>query len=98
MSIINLVKSNFKFTSIFLILIIFGGLTSLVIKDSMSNLEDNEAKSEECKENLLFSITQIIFKCGLAFLTGGIISDVRYLKTGFVWENLFRIYIIIIFK
>ena len=81
---INLVKSNFKFTSIFLIFIVFGGLTSLIIKDSSGNLDDEDGKTQECKENILFTISQIIFKCGLAFLTGGIISDVRYLKIGLV--------------
>ena len=84
MSIIKIVKSNFKFTSIFLIMIVFAGLTSLIIKDAYSDLDDDQGKLNECTENLLFNISQIIFKCSLAFLTGGIISDVRYLKTGFV--------------
>jgi hypothetical protein len=63
---------------------VFIGLTTLIIKDVNSNIKEINTEPEDCSENFYATLTQIVFKCSLAFLAGGLIGDIRYLKTGFI--------------
>ena len=50
----------------------------------LSEVNSSEEVDGNCKEVQYSRIFQVCMKCSFAFLAGGIISDLRFIKMGFL--------------
>lgn len=76
-----------KYMSVFLALLICSAQIYMGVKDYYSDPQTIENDSVEIICSDSFSYTSIfiaIFKCSLAFLAGGLISDFKFIKFGVI--------------
>ena len=84
----TLFRNGFKYMTILLALILLvGQVHSLMIE--RNQIEEYQNPKEvivteinECEKNYSYYIFTAIFKCSLAFLAGGLISDMKFIKFG----------------
>ena len=79
-SLTNVVTFYMKLTSILICFMIFTSQIYLIFSNEAYEFEENE--SESCIESIFMNIIPIVLKCSFAFLTGGIISNWKYLLVG----------------
>jgi len=87
----QILKSSIIFTSIALTLtLLFTQLYFIINEDSISNLDkkniflDALSKAKYCQEKKFNKYTDVLIKCALAFFTGCLISEMKFLKTGII--------------
>jgi hypothetical protein len=95
----SLVKSGLKYTTILLALILFigifyNGLYKEMIENEKLIVEEAEVSETSPQStdlcptpnfsNRVWSLFNAVFKCSLAFLAGGLLSDMKFLKFGII--------------
>jgi hypothetical protein len=93
------VKSGLKYTTILLALILFVGIFYNGFYKEMYDKEKLQVEESEvsvtspqstdlCQtpnfSNRVWSLSNAVFKCALAFLAGGLLSDMKFLKFGII--------------
>jgi hypothetical protein len=85
------VKECLKYTTILLAVLLFIGQIYLgFIKENQEiNIKEKHLLSpiqnevnDECQNSLLKNLGNLVFKCSLAFLAGGLISEMKFIKIG----------------
>jgi hypothetical protein len=93
---VRMIKNNLKYTTVLIGLILFTGQLYFAITEKENiNIDDTtESKTHTSTSTLnpntiscdassyLFNIFAIVFKCSLAFLAGGLVSDMKFIKFG----------------
>jgi hypothetical protein len=91
----SFVKSGLKYTTILLALILFvGQVYHGFIKEEINNphiaeiIEVTSTSTDLCADpnfsNQALGVFNLVLKCSLAFLAGGLISDMKFLKFGII--------------
>jgi len=88
--VIILVKNQMKYMTILIALILFTSQIYMILIESNS-LEMDEKKSTSIKDNenkcidyYFNSLYIVVFKCSLAFLAGGLLSDMKFVLFGVI--------------
>jgi hypothetical protein len=91
---VSFIKTQLKYSTLLIGIIIFMGqiyygfIKSEEDLKSISSLENkNEKNEDKCSSSpsdLISKIMMIIFKCSLAFLAGGLFSDMKFIKFGVI--------------
>lgn len=96
----SLVKSGLKYTTILVALILFIGIfynglykemnqnEKLIVEEAEESGEVPPQGTDLCPtpnfSNRMWSVFNAVFKCSLAFLAGGLLSDMKFLKFGII--------------
>jgi hypothetical protein len=95
----SLVKSGLKYTTILLALILFVGIfyngfykemkeNEKIIVQGIDVSETTLQSTDLCQNpnfsSQVWSLFNAVFKCSLAFLAGGLLSDMKFLKFGII--------------
>jgi len=87
----QVIKTSIVFSSIALAFIVLLAQVYIIMKESPLEKKDSKkifldiiSKAKYCEERKFNKYTDILVKCALAFVSGCLLSEMKFLKTGII--------------